>query len=203
MHRSLLAPTAVLASAVALGCAEDQQSPMAPTNLPTASVAEHGTAEFGFGIGNERYTVLVGHTFAEVVAICEGTDFDVPTWDQLTVIRPTGRGDFEESFKQLTRVKDVDITVFEAEFVGSECDLLTAPHYEGTGRAMFNDNDLLLTHNGANASSIKVEGKLTDDSGQRYHLMVHVHQVLSQESTLDNFIPLNFFITIKLTPVGS
>lgn len=200
MHRSFFAPTAALASAVALGCTEDQQSLMAPADRPTASVAEHGTAEFGFGISNERYTVIVGHTFTEVVAICEGAEPGVPTWDQLTVIRPTGRGEFEESFKQLTRVKDADITVFETPFVGSECDLLTAPHYEGTGRAMFNDNDLLLTHNGANASGIKVEGRLTDDSGQRYHLMAHVHQVLSQESTLDNFIPLNFSITIKLTP---
>jgi hypothetical protein len=123
----------------------------------------------------------------------------------LTVIRPEGRGDFEESFKQLTRGKNLAITVFEFspfEF-GNECPLLAAPHFEGTGQAFFNDNDVELTHHGANSFNFRVNGTVTDESGQRYHLVMRIHQVLSQESTLENFVyihPVDF--EIKLTPIG-
>jgi hypothetical protein len=149
---------------------------------------------------DERYTVAVGLTFEDVVAICEGTPFDVPTADQLTVTRPEGQDDFEESFKQLTRAKDLPLTVFES--TGPACDLLAVPHYEGTGQAFIEDNDVLLTHNGANSFNIRVRGTVSDEDGQKYHVVGRFHYVVSSASTSANPVFLNSFVDIKLTPIG-
>jgi hypothetical protein len=97
------------------------------------------------------------------------------------------------------------ITVFEFspfEF-GNECPLLEAPTFEGTGQAFFNDNDFVLTHNGANSFNFRVNGKVVGEDGQQYHVKAIIHQVLSRESTLDNFIFLHEpDIDITLTPMG-
>lgn len=182
------------------------QSATAPNNPPAPSFrAEHGTAEFGIPFGNDRYTVIVGHTFEDMVAICERREPSFHAWSVLRVTRPEGRGDFEESVKELTRSKNIPITVFEFspfEF-GNECPLLEAPHFEGTGQAFFNDNDLELTHRGANSFNFRATGILTGESGQRYHFMMRIHHVLSKESTLEDFVylhPADF--VIKLTPIG-
>jgi hypothetical protein len=201
MRRSSPFSTAALAAALALGC-DDAQSPTAPAANPPAPSfrAEHGTTPFFFSLVDERYTVAVGLTFEDIIAICEETPFDVPTGDQLTATRPEGQDNFEESFKQLTRAKDLPLTVFES--TGPACDLLAVPHYEGTGQAFIEDNDLLLTHNGANSFNIRVTGTVSDEGGQEYHVVGRFHQVVSSESTLENPIFLNSFVDIKLTPIG-
>ena len=207
MRRSPLLPPVALAGALTLACA-DRPSPTAPDSPTSPSFrAEHETAFFGVPFGNDRYTVIVGHTFEDMVAICEHREPSFHAWNVLTVVRPEGRGDFEESLKQLTRGKNLPITVFEFspfEF-GNECPLLDAPHFEGTGRAFFNDNDLNLTHRGANSFNFRASATLTDESGRRYHFMMRIHQVLSQESTLEpeHFVFLHSpDFVIKLTPTG-
>lgn len=205
MRKPHLWSSAVLAGALALGCT-DRQSITEPVASPGPSLAvERGIAQFGIPIGDDRYTAIVGHTLADVAAICAHTAFHLPTWDQLTVTRPTGRGGFEESVKQLTRATDIPITVFEyAPFVfGNECPLLEAPRYEGTARAFLEDNDVFLTHPGANSFNLRVTGTVADPSGRRYHVAVRVHQVLSNASTLDNWIfLLEPRVEIRLTPIG-
>jgi hypothetical protein len=194
-----LLPAAALTGALLLGCA-DEQSPT-PTADPTGPSlsAERGTAEFASAFADDRYSIVVGLTFEDVVGICEGRLPPPPTWDQLTVTRPEGQDDFRESIKQLTRAKDLPITIFEfSPFpFGHECDLLGAPRLEGTGQAFIADNDVFLTHNGANAFNLRVTGTVTDESGQPYHLEVRVLGVLSRET-----ISLNGFLKIQLTSIG-
>jgi hypothetical protein len=205
MRRSPLPAFAALGSALLLGCT-DHDSPSASSSPidPSFSV-EHGTAEFGFPLGDERYTLIIGHTLEDMTAICEHREPAFRVWDVLTVTRPEGRDDLEASFKQLTMGKDMPITVFEYspfEF-GNECPLLEAPVFEGTGQAFFNDNDVNLTHNGANSFNLRVNGKVVGEDGQRYHVKATLHHVLSKESTLENFVYLHgpdFEIT--LTPMG-
>jgi hypothetical protein len=205
MRRAHRSRAVALAGVLTLGCTE-HPSPTAPAASPTPSFAvERGTAAFGIPLGDERYTLIVGHTYEDMAAICARTAPSFPTWDQLTVTRPTGRGAFEESVKQLTRAKDVVFTVFEyAPFeFGNECPLLAAPYYEGSGRAFLEDNDVFLTHHGANVFNFGATGTVADQSGRRYRVVARLHQILSTESTLDNWIFLQPpRIDIQLTPIG-
>jgi hypothetical protein len=205
MRRSLLLPPVGFAALLVFACT-DQPELSSPDGSPSPSFrAEHTTEEFGFPLGDERYTLIVGHTLEDMVAICEGREPSFQAWDVLRVFRPAGREGLEESIKDLTRGKDMAITVFEYspfEF-GNECPLLTAPTYEGTGQAFFNDNDLILTHRGANSFNFRVNGKVVGEDGQRYHVKAFIHQVLAPGSTFDNFIFLHGpVIDITLTPVG-
>lgn len=205
MRHARVSRTAALAAVLAIGCTESP-SPTGPavSSAPSFDV-QRGTAAFAFPLADGRYTLVFGHSFEDMAAICARTEPSFPTWDQLTVTRPTGQGEFEESVKQLTRATDAVITVFEYgpfEF-GNECPLLAAPYYEGSGRAFLEDNDVFLTHHGANSFSIRVVGTVTDRSGQRYHVVARHHQVLSPASTLDDLIFLQPpRIDIQLTPIG-
>jgi hypothetical protein len=204
MRGSFLVPPATLAGLVVLGCTE-RQSPAVPDDPAPSLRVERGTEEFGFPLGDERYTLIVGHTLDDMVAICDGREPSFQSWDVLRVLRPKGRDDFEESIKDLTRGKDMAITVFEFspfEF-GNECPLLEAPTFEGTGRAFFNDNDLVLTHRGANSFNLRVNGKVVGEDGQPYHVKAFIHQVLAPGSTFENFVYLHEpEIDITLTPIG-
>jgi hypothetical protein len=101
----------------------------------------------------------------------------------------------------LQRAKDLPVVVFASPPL-DECDLLETPLFTGTAQAIIADNDVFLTHHGANAFDLRVTGTVTDESGQEYHVVARIHQVHSRESTLDNFIPLNFFQEIQLTPIA-
>ena len=197
--------TAAFAGALILGCTDQQSPAVSDTPLDPSFSVEHATAEFGFPLGDEQYTLIVGHTLEDMTAICEQREPSFQTWDILTVSRPEGREGFELSFMQLTRGKDMAITVFEYspfEF-GSECPLLEAPTFEGTGQAFFNDNDVELTHNGANRFQFRVVGTVVGEDGQRYHVSAIIAHVLSKESTLENFVYLQGpDVDITLTPLG-
>jgi hypothetical protein len=178
----------------------EANEPFAPARSPGLSfIADRSTAEFNLVFAADGYALFIGVTLEQVIGICEGRLPPVPTWNQLTVIRPEGRDDFEESLKQLSQAKDLPITIFEFSLppFGHECDLLGAPHYTGTGQAIVADNDVSLTHNGANAFNLRVTGAVTDDSGQPYHLVARVLGVLSRETE-----SLNGFLKIRLTPIG-
>jgi hypothetical protein len=203
MRRSPLLPQAALAAGLMLGCT-DQHAPLVPDNSPVPSFrTERGTAEFGIPLGDERYTLIVGHTFEDMVAICEGRIPNFQSWDVLTAIRPEGREGFEESFKQRSTIDNVVLTVFEfSPFVfGEECDLLGAPLYEGIGQAFINDNDVAFTHRGANSFVMRVSGTVTDASGQEYRLVAHYHHVAGPGTTFENFDPKNLRVDIRLTPI--
>ena len=76
MPYSLRLSMAVLASALTLGCV-DQQSPTAPPggSSPSFSVIR-GTTFFGVLIIDEErgLTTVIGNTFAELAGICAGTE---------------------------------------------------------------------------------------------------------------------------------
>lgn len=67
-----------------------------------------------------------------------------------------------------------------------------------TVRVHYEDNDLFVSGNGANASQITVKGTVTDESGQEYHLTSFSHQVLAPGSS----VTLQSKVKIQLTPIG-
>ena len=189
MHRFRLISTAVLASALALGCA-DQQSPTAPADpvAPSLSV-ERGTDEFGFGFSDGRLTVFLGATIEDLIGICAETEFTIDQIHRLTVTRPDG------SSKLLLRGKE-DVVVLEA--VGLPCgNLLDVPRLTGTARVVVTDSDVDLTGHGADGSMVQVTGTVTDESGQQYHLVALTHQVVDPSNT-----SFDFFAKIRLAPIG-
>lgn len=195
MRLSFLLPTAALAGA--LGCG-DQRPPTAPTaDLPGPSLSVArvtGPFPFGvFGFSDGNRTLIFGAPFEDLVAFCPAP---VPTNDpfqQTIVTRPDG------SFHITARGEAVHVVVFEASIPGANCDaLLGAPHYAGTVRVHYTDNDVFVSGNRANASQITVTGTVTDESGQEYHLTAFSHQVLAPVSGS----VLNAKVKIQLKPIG-
>jgi hypothetical protein len=190
MQRSLFIPMGMLATALALGCGDQQPSTAPAADLPAPSLGvERGTAEFGFGFSDGRRTVFVGLTIEDMINICAGTEHTNDQLNQLTVTRPDG------SFKLLLRGEE-NVVVLEA--VGLPCDnLLDVPRLTGTARVVVTDSDVDLTGHGADASMLHVTGTVTDESGQLYHLVALNHQVVDPSNTsFDNFQK------IRLTPIG-
>lgn len=201
MRRSFLS-TASFAGALtlALGCA-DQQSPTAPSALTAPSVSavvDRGTEPFGFGFDDGTHAMFIGLTVEDLTSIfCTGTEFEVDGVDALTVTRPDG------SIK--TRLKgDVNVVVVElAAFSESFCqDPLAVPTYTGTARVSANDNDVFVTGNRANASMVHVTGRVTDQSGQLYHLVAFSQQVLAPGHPAPDVVVQHAEIKIHLTPIG-
>ena len=118
----------------------------------------------------------------------------VPTVDafkQTIVTRP------DESIKYLGVGKDVNVVVFEEAGTSDCAELLDAPRYTGTARVLFTDNDLFVSGNRTQSTLIQVTGTLTNESGQRYHLVSMNQTVLAPDGTV-----LNQKVTIRLTPIG-
>jgi hypothetical protein len=155
--------------------------------------AERDRINSGFAFGDGRRIVFIGFTLEDVAGLCAGTGFNLSEVNHLIVIRPDG------SLKEQQRGKNVNVVVFETS--AFTCDL-SVPHLTGSGRLTTGDNDLLLSRNRANASMISFTGRVTDEVGQSWHLVAFGHQVLSRASTLDNLLPLNTVINIKLTRIG-
>ena len=171
MHRSVfLLPAAALMSVLTLGCS-DQQSPTSPAAAAPAALSfAQGSNTSGGAIvvraeeplglvfwDFERgLTTALGNTAAELAGICAGTATP-EVMSILEILRPTG------AVKRLW--KDQERAVLVWSFVSFDlCGELavTPPLAEGTARFSLVDNDVNVTGPGANASTIRGVGKVTN-----------------------------------------
>ncbi len=184
-----------LAGALALGCA-DSQSPTAIAagpNSPASSIVERSTEPFGFAFADDRYVLFMGLTLENVItAVCVGSQVDVEEVQALTVTRPN-----DGSLKTLQRGT---LTLVAIELSGPDFCADPAVAFVGTGRVLYTDNDVFVSGNRANASQIKVNGTMTDASGQAYHLTAVNVTVRAPGENQDDLLNQN--TKIKLTSIG-
>jgi hypothetical protein len=185
----------LLLSAVALtlGCA-DSQTPTGVAAGPTGPVfsVDRSTEPFGFAFADDRFVLFLGLALEDVVtAICVGGQVDVEEVQALTVTRPDG------SLKTLQRGT---LTLVAIELAGPDfCEDPTVA-FVGTGRVLYTDNDVSVSGNRANASQIQVNGRVTDASGQVYHLTAVNVFVRAPGDDPDDILNQN--TKIKLHPIG-
>ena len=167
---SLLLPA--ITGALAVSCA-DSKSPTAPTTLqqlPTnhsAHSVERSTVPFGFAFDDGRQIFFLGLTFEDLVSIfCTGAPFDVDEVNQLEVIRPDGSQKLQ--LKGNVNVVVVNLAAFNQSFCQEPS---AVPTYTGTARLILNDSDFDLSGPGADAAQMHLVGTVTDQNGQRYHVV--------------------------------
>jgi hypothetical protein len=194
---------AVLATgALVLACAEPQ-SPDSSLLPPATLSTQRSTQPFGYGWTDGQRTIFVGILFEDLVNFCAGEPFNLGEVHVLEVIRPTGRGEDDQSVKGTTRGRGLNLLVMDT--ADPPCDALAGvTYYEGvgTGNVVSTDNDVQLSANGVNAFMIRVTGAVQDQQGGEYHVNAFAHHVLATESTLDNFIYQNQLNRIDLEPIG-
>jgi hypothetical protein len=196
---SLLVPA--ITCALALGCA-DSKSPTAPTTTAAGNLAnsvERSTVDILLGIDDGIQIVFIGGTVEDLVnAFCTGAPFEVDQVTQLLVTRPDGS--MKLQIKGDVNVVVMDLTAFEQSFCEDPSAVAT---HTGTGRLALNDSDLDLSGPGADAAQVHVVGTVTDQGGQRYHLVAFVQSVVAPEFTSpDDFEFLHGHAKIELTPNG-
>ena len=198
MFRPLMA--GVVASTLVLACSE-RPSPTAPADLSGPSfraTRESITVPLGTLFGNEQRTVGVGGTAEQWAALCatgEPQEFDLLTL--LFINRPDG------SQKTTFKGRDLHILIWDipgsTPIPGDICG--DVPVYAGTGHFIATDNDVDLSHSGTDAGGQTLVGTVTDESGQRYHLVAAIRFTL-KEDTLDNLVIEVHASKIQLTPIG-
>jgi hypothetical protein len=190
-HPSLLLST--LAGALALGCG-DSQSPTGGAAVFTgpAFSVDRSTEPFGFAFADDSFVLFLGLALEDVVtAICVGGQVDVEEVQALTVTRPDG---------SLKTLQGGTLTLVAIELAGPDFCADPTVAFVGTGRVLYTDNDVLVSGDRANASQIQVNGRVTDASGQVYHLTaVNVTVRAPGEDPGDL---LNQNTKIKLNPMG-
>jgi hypothetical protein len=191
MHRSPIAITVVLA--LTLGCNE-QQMPMAPSELPNSSLVTRTTEHFGFGFDNGQRLVIIGATLENWFNFCATGEQIWDAWQIFTVTRPDG------SLKQTWKAANHNVLVWDLP--ADAC--VDIPDYTGTARMIATDSDVDLTGHGADASGHRVTGIVTDASGQRYHLhAVSLLTVAPEFDSVEEFFEVVFHKQkIKVTPFG-
>jgi hypothetical protein len=194
MHYARLLAAVALASAVALGCT-DQQPPMAPaTDLPIASsaTADRSTGPFfALGFGNDQYTALIGATLENWLTFCQTGEENWDDWEILTVTRPDG------SQKTTTKGSAQHLLVWQ-----NPADLCAdTPDYSGIVRSLATDSDVDLSGNGADASGHRVRGIVSDASGQRYRFHSVFQLTVAPPYTLDNFVIVWHSQKITIRPI--
>jgi hypothetical protein len=196
MRYSLLIPTAVLAGALAFGCA-DSRSPTGVAAGPTgpAFSVDRGTQPFGFAFADDRFVLFLGLTIENVTtAVCVGGQVDVEELQALTVTRPN-----DGSLKTLQR-GTLTLVAIELSDVPDFCADPTLA-FVGSGEVLYTDNDVFVSGNRANASQIQVNGTVTDASGQAYNLTAINVTVRAPGEDPDDILNQN--TKIKLNPIGS
>jgi hypothetical protein len=190
----------VLAVALLLGCGEPQ-SPLGSSDPSTPSFrATHNraTEPFGFAFDDGRQILFIGLSVEDLTSIfCTGTDFDVDEIGGFHLLRPDGS--LKEHFKGDETVVVVEGAAFDQFFCE---DPSAVPTFTGTARVVLNDNDFFVTGNRANASMLHVTGTVTDESGQRYHLVASSQQVLAPGHPAPDVVVQHSGIKIRLTRVG-
>jgi hypothetical protein len=185
MLRSLLIPTAVLTSALALGCAE-QQPPTAPAVGSTASptfartagssgaVVVRDAVPFGFFIVDEdpELTTLIGLTAADLAQWCvSGTLPELV--DVLAVERPTG------AVKVLFKDEDIRVTVWPVSTFDL-CGVLTVTSPLAEGTAHFVNRD-----NGRNTFGISAQGTVANvETGEQLKYLAILRAIISPSGEL-------------------
>jgi hypothetical protein len=190
-------PLAALAGALVLGCGDPPRLTAPADPLAPAPRAARGTEVVSLTFFDSRYTVAVGNSFEALVAASCGGPGDAITdqFDYLTVPRHDG------SLKTWDRGKDVNVIVWSAS-AGDVCGLLGLPHLTGTGRIILHHFfDVDVSGHGADAIGFTLTGMLTDESGQKWHLVVATHGTVAPGST-DIFELNNHVEKIQLTPIG-
>jgi hypothetical protein len=198
MYRQLFAVVA-LSGALTLACSYEQNSPMSPTTESVAHSVERSTVPLGFAFDDGRHIFFLGLTFEDLVSIfCTGTAFEVDEVNQLEVIRPDGSQKLQ--LKGDVNVVVVDLAAFEQSFCQ---DPAAVPTYTGTARLILNDSDFDLSGPGADAAQMHLVGTVTDQNGQRYHVVGINQSIVAPEFTsVDDFEFTHANIKIKLTPIG-
>ena len=188
---SLLLPT--LVGALALGCA-DSQSPTSVAVGPTgpAFSVDRSTEPFGFAFADDRFVIVLGLGLEGVItAVCDQQFIDVERLQALTVTRPDGS---QKALQQGT------LSLVVVDLAGPDFCADPTVTFVGTGRVLYTDNDVFVTGNRANASQIQVNGKVTDASGQAYHLTAINVTVRAPGDDPDDILNQN--TQIKLSPIG-
>jgi hypothetical protein len=200
MRHPLLIPTAVFAGALALGCGEPQAptSPAADQPAPSLSV-ERSTVGLGFAFDDGRRIFFLGLTFEDLVGIfCNGGPVDADEVNQLLVTRPDGSTKLQ--LKGNVNVVVVDLVAFSESFCQ---DPSAVPTYTGTARLVLNDSDFDLSGPGADAAQMHLVGTVTDQHGQRYHLVGINQSIVAPEFTSpEDFVFRHQNVKIKLTRIG-
>jgi hypothetical protein len=200
MRRDFILPAAVLAGALALGC-DDQPLPTASAEPAAPSfhaAITRDREQLLFRISDGRRIVFVSAGVEDLAGLfCTGADFDLDEIDASHLLRPDGS--FKEQFKGNVRV----VVVAEAAFDRSFCRAPSAvPTFTGTARFTLNDNDLFVTGHRADASMLHVTGTVSDERGQRYHLVASSQQVLAPHHPPPDVVVRHSKVKIQLTPIG-
>jgi hypothetical protein len=177
MLRSLLMPTAVLASALSLGC-HDQPTPSEPRTSGSPSFRTdnnpdgpgafifRGDGTFGFAdiIPNTEFSYMFGPTLEEFAKQCAGEEFFAGPFTDQRVLRP------DESIHDLFRAKDLPLAAWN-NFTHPR-DFCTVPLFAlGTAQIISRDNDLTFSGHRSDAFGFIIHGTVTAlESGQRYHV---------------------------------
>jgi len=200
MSSRILAPLCTLAIAGLLSCSEHQtltgnSDPSAPSFRATVNRV---TEPFGFAFDDGRQILFIGLTVDALTSIfCTHTDFDIDEITGFHLLRPDGS--LKEHFKGDQTVVVVDGPAFDQSFCR---DASAVPTFTGTARVVLNDNDFFVTGNRANASMLHVTGTVTDESGQRYHLVALSQQVLAPGHPAPDVVVQHAEVKIRLTPIG-
>jgi hypothetical protein len=189
--------------ALTLGCA-DSQSPTTPTTVPSVAAEnsariDRGTVGFGFGMDDGSLIVFAGLTVEDLISIfCTDTPFEVDQVNEFVVTRPDGS--LKLQLKGDVNVVVLDFAAFEQSFCQ---DPSAVPTYTGIAQLILNDSDVDITGPGADASMLHLVGTVTDQNGQRYHLVVINQSIVAPEFTSpDDFEFTHTNQKIKLTPFG-
>jgi len=190
MQRSLMLPTAALASALALGCA-DQPTPSEPADPLRASFRTEQNPEGrgAFIIRGEQGAVfvvdpgsnlsaLIGWTFAELGQVCAGGDF--PTrLEEFFVVRPHSTPELAD-LHYVLRGTRLPLLVWETASFDLCGELLLLPHLTGIGNYKRTDNDLFTTGTRGNAGHEGVQGQVTSEAGERFKFSEQFHGVINK-----------------------
>jgi hypothetical protein len=214
MHRALLLPTAALAGALALGCA-DQPTPSEPAELSQPSFRTEQNPEgpgalvlrgqqgafLTFSDPDPGLTAIIGWTFAELEQFCATGEFPFRL-EELIVLRPHGTEELPDQ-KDLLHGARLPLLVWEATIpfidpIAELCgELLPLPHLTGTGNITVTDNDRFTTGNRGNAGHQTIHGQVTSETGERFNFSSQFHAVLTKSGKFD----LTFDLQLK--PIGS
>jgi hypothetical protein len=183
MRRLSLFPTAVLASALLVGCDEQPGPSEAATTPRSFSTAENPDGPGavvvrveGLGIGfadripGTEFSYFIGFTLEEFAAACAQEEFPGPppgdAFDQV-VLRP------DESIQHLFRAIRAPLLAWNVGTV----DFCSAPPFAvGTAQFISTDNDLTFSQRRTDAFGFRIHGTVTAlVGGQRYRLWQRLH----------------------------
>jgi hypothetical protein len=191
MRCFLLLPT--LTAALLLGCGGSSRLTAPPDPAAPSLSVDRSTEHFGLGFADDRHVVIIGATFENWAALCATGAQTWDAWNLLTVTRPDG------SLKATFKGEEMNVLVWT--FPADAC--TESPDFAGTGRIVVTDSDVNLDGRGADATGQTVTGTVTDESGQRYHLVAVIRATVPVEFTsIDNFVFDQHVLKIQLTPIG-